>query len=738
MDIFQNRLLIFSSALAVFMFLAFFANSVHAAIVIIPGDDIEADLPRCPSLEGALIPPCFSDPPQGDICYNGPNTSDPGTCTEKKACLLGTPWSEYHAVCSLLTENFRCIWTYEYVRGFSTADKCIVPETGLRAGLCSPGGVGGTYKTCCANAAPAQCATVAPFQDAYNPAEGSCPAGTTEKLCGFDNYPACGAAACASPTLSVRASAIPSFGTAPLLDVDIKADVIGGTATGDITYSFKCMSSNSWQRGTPGPATSLTATDFCDYPTPGTYTAAVKAERQGVSAEDTVDVTVGTRNLAPTVSCSASPTSVYTGDPISVTVTGRDTDSGIAALKLSSGQGNTIGAFSCNGQNSCSHVFSTSHSTAGTYRYTGVATDMEGKSAENLCNSVVVRDRGPDDVDEPPPGTDEITCTASGGWSGSKNPAGGTQNVQVFGGAGACTQYQLDCTDPATGAIAQDSVSVCILPRTCTTTDTRLFCPLGGDLTRHTEICSDGNVTVTQTGSCTSTESGDDDNNGGAGLGSGNAPQALNLSSTQGNYCFVSSPPVILSWQFSDQDAGDRQTSYQVQVDTSSSFASPDRDSGKVSSSNPQYAPGQLNYETTYYWRVRVWDASNQQSNWSSAPVFATASHAFPNTDFSWLPVAPATAELVQFSDETVFSQGSQSKSWSWAFGDGTTSPGQNPSHAYAAEQEYEVSLQACDDAGCCARQDIVNIAIPFPDIKEISPFNFFQEIFRTFAFLAP
>ncbi len=59
------------------------------------------------------------------------------------------------------------------------------------------------------------------------------------------------------------------------------------------------------------------------------------------------------------------------------------------------------------------------------------------------------------------------------------------------------------------------------------------------------------------------------------------------------------------------------------------------------------------------------------------------------NASFVWSPMNPQPGEIVQFTDQ---STGAPS-SWSWSFGDGTTSTQQNPSKQFAANGTYNVTL---------------------------------------------
>ncbi len=74
----------------------------------------------------------------------------------------------------------------------------------------------------------------------------------------------------------------------------------------------------------------------------------------------------------------------------------------------------------------------------------------------------------------------------------------------------------------------------------------------------------------------------------------------------------------------------------------------------------------------------------------------ATGSTSPPTADFAYSPEAPRPGQTVAFSDR---SQGGAS-SWSWNFGDGTTSSVQNPVKVWASPGSYAVTLTAANTAG--------------------------------------
>ncbi len=66
--------------------------------------------------------------------------------------------------------------------------------------------------------------------------------------------------------------------------------------------------------------------------------------------------------------------------------------------------------------------------------------------------------------------------------------------------------------------------------------------------------------------------------------------------------------------------------------------------------------------------------------------------------DFSWEPAEPQAGQEVKFLDKS--SGGAQITSWSWDFGDNTTSTLQTPSHKYKTAGTYTVKLTVKDSQG--------------------------------------
>jgi len=215
-------------------------------------------------------------------------------------------------------------------------------------------------------------------------------------------------------------------------------------------------------------------------------------------------------------------------------------------------------------------------------------------------------------------------------------------------------------------------------------------------------------------------------------------PTATNLLSAAGDYC--SSPSSYFSWIYSDLD-GDTQSRFMLQVDNNSNFTSPtvNRDYAGLSNPSPTTnnqtvlvstspdSPGsdQLAYNTTYYWRVSVWDSEADSSGWINGSSFTTSEHRWPTIDFDWAPINPSIDEDVQFTDQSTVYGGTSISSWSWTFEDGSpaSSSQQNPTIQFTDDGSKEVILQATDSDGyTCPGTEYVDIKIELPDWEEILP----------------
>jgi uncharacterized repeat protein (TIGR01451 family) len=115
-----------------------------------------------------------------------------------------------------------------------------------------------------------------------------------------------------SENLSVSLIANPYSACSSLNNVDLTASV-SGNVTGNITYKFDCTSNGTWDKTITTSDTSYTAVDLCDY-TAGNYTAKVRAERGGYSAENTTPIYVS-------VSCGGP---IYYNHDLSVSLSASD------------------------------------------------------------------------------------------------------------------------------------------------------------------------------------------------------------------------------------------------------------------------------------------------------------------------------------------------------------------------------------------------------------------------------
>lgn len=248
-------------------------------------------------------------------------------------------------------------------------------------------------------------------------------------------------------------------------------------------------------------------------------------------------------------------------------------------------------------------------------------------------------------------------------------------------------------------------------------------------------------------------------------------PSAGNLQ-LDPNYCYYSQQTdfVNFSWTY-NPPAGTNygQSGFDFQVDNNSDFSSPEVNRsycGTIStdqhvdiidtpvSSLHQYCRGQifdtfdaLSYNTTYHWRVKVYDSQGSASVWyyggttttSPGASFATAPHAWPWVRFapllSSVPLVEGHA-IVSFNDSSVcYDAGNHplqcsamgSITYNWDFGDGSAESHDkgNTFHDYVQPNTYSPMLEVCNNDNCCHAGQSVEIgnAYVVPEWREISPF---------------
>lgn len=203
-------------------------------------------------------------------------------------------------------------------------------------------------------------------------------------------------------------------------------------------------------------------------------------------------------------------------------------------------------------------------------------------------------------------------------------------------------------------------------------------------------------------------------------------PTATSLSVVKGNYCTI--PSHYFSWTYSDPD-GDTESRYDFQVDNNSDFSSTEVN---ITVNNPgsnnqtvivAVSPGsnQITYNTTYYWRVKVYDGTTD-SGWVDGISFTTDKHEYPTIDFSWLPTNPSIDESTIFTDLSTVFGGSTKSAWSWTFENGNpaSSAIQNITTQFTSIGSKQVTLQVTDsDTYSCSESKTINIQDALPEWEE-------------------
>ncbi len=128
-------------------------------------------------------------------------------------------------------------------------------------------------------------------------------------------------------------------------------------------------------------------------------------------------------------------------------------------------------------------------------------------------------------------------------------------------------------------------------------------------------------------------------------------------------------------------------------------------DGGTSTSTNPSHT-----YATPGVYDVSLIATSFGCSRTITLDDYITANGAQAN--FSFTPDSGCLPVAVTFTDLST-----NAVSWSWDFGDGTTSAQQNPVHIYNAAPTGPVSLIVTDNNGCTDSISMTNVVVVIPDI---------------------
>ena len=219
-------------------------------------------------------------------------------------------------------------------------------------------------------------------------------------------------------------------------------------------------------------------------------------------------------------------------------------------------------------------------------------------------------------------------------------------------------------------------------------------------------------------------------------------PTATISSAPTTEYCSTAPRGIInFQWDYADPD-GDSESRFQFQVASVPDFSSlaidrsfnvnyPNPSKNDQSASIVNYpASGELAYNTTYYWRVKVFDSIGANSGWVAGSNFTTSKHAWPRPDFTWAPANPSAGENTLFTDLTAVYGGAGKAAWSWTFQNGTPSvilPPciQNPKVVFSSIGDKNVSLVSVMDSDgyvCSGPTKTISVILPLPKWREITP----------------
>jgi hypothetical protein len=148
---------------------------------------------------------------------------------------------------------------------------------------------------------------------------------------------------------------------------------------------------------------------------------------------------------------------------------------------------------------------------------------------------------------------------------------------------------------------------------------------------------------------------------------------------------------------------------YRATVDSASSYSQ--INGGLIPGGSTSYTDGSPPAGTVYYRSRAVYDSGT--SDWSNTAVVVVGGGGCTVSCTASAPSTAETGDSVSFLATASPSGCSGSLSYSWSFGDGSTSPSQNPTHTYSAPNTYSWQLAVSIGGATCTRTGTIVVTSP-------------------------
>jgi len=207
-------------------------------------------------------------------------------------------------------------------------------------------------------------------------------------------------------------------------------------------------------------------------------------------------------------------------------------------------------------------------------------------------------------------------------------------------------------------------------------------------------------------------------------------PKVDSLEAAQPDYCIMN-PMATFKWKFKSDDASASQASYHIQISKSTSFSSLVYNSAEVNSASQTYSipVGVMDYNNTYYWRIKVKDNYGTESEWVTGPAIKTPEKPAPHPAISYTPKTPIVLQRMTFSSADSYCHSGQTKiscsdapgaTYHWDFGNGDTSNLAEDTAVFQDKNNYTVKLTITDGPLTCSEAKVMIVNESLPTWQEV------------------